>query len=101
MHKNNFLVFGKELYNFSEIYQAIEKDKVFLISIKEIDCDYIRQGKYISMDELSNIQSFSINNRFFWYDNIFVKNPIIIKNGDVCNINKGVYDIFTVDKIKI
>lgn len=96
--KNDFIILGNYCENIDDIQTELLSDrKVILIDYG--DSFYELKAKDISIQDLDDIICNDTGYANYWYEKVFIKNHIIIKNGTSNNIPKGKYIFYNVDEV--
>lgn len=89
-----FLVIGQELNNTENILDNLtDGHKIFFIDYTQ-DINEKSFGRFIDINDF-----YCIASKVKGFASVFIKDPIIIKNGSNISLDKGEYNIFQIDKI--
>lgn len=96
--KNDFIILGNYCEDIDDIQTELLSDRKVILIDYSNSYDELK-AKDISIQDLDDIIYNDTGYANYWYEKVFIKNPIIIKNGTSNNIPKGKYIFYNVDEV--
>ena len=97
--RNKYVILGQYCEDIDDIQTELLSDKkVILIDYDSMDEEM--KGKYITIEDFDDIIANDNGYANYWYEKVFIKNPIVVENQTEIDLPKGDYQIYAVDDME-